>query len=295
MQDIFNAERGVLTVGTDIQMVYYDQREDAEKKYLKLETNILSFVLHGRKWLYHPRGKMEIASGEGFFLSRGNYLRTERKRAPDQFFASLVIGLSDAYLDGLAGVIEVAPVADCDYSIAWLQQDALITALIRQLVQYFTLPHEKTRLEAVLALKIRELLHLLVSAPVNQGFMAVLQRGPATGDSPLSDLMEAHFREVLSLEQWAFLANHSLSSFKRKFEAAYHMPPRRWIQQRRLHEAYNLLRDRSQNVTEVCFEVGFENLAHFVHLFKERYGVTPKQLQLKDIQFVPSCTNVYRM
>jgi AraC family transcriptional regulator, exoenzyme S synthesis regulatory protein ExsA len=282
MQNIFKDGRLVLAAGDDIQMVYYEQRQAAEKSYLQLETNILSFVLHGKKWLYHTRGKMEIGSGEGFFLSRGNYLRTERTREEGHPFASLVISLSDGYLSSLAGVFGTEQPRDGELSVARLGQDALPGDVVRQLVHYFSVPDEKGRLESVLPLKIRELLLLLASAPVNQGLGAVLLRGAVVAENPLRELMETHFRESLSLEQWAFLACLSLSSFKRKFETLYHMPPGKWIQQRRLQEAHTLLRDPARNVTGVCFEVGFENLAHFVHAFKERYGITPKQLQLRE-------------
>jgi len=54
-------------------------------------------------------------------------------------------------------------------------------------------------------------------------------------------------------------------------------------QQRRLQEAYHLLGDGRMNVTEVCFSVGFENLPHFVHAFKEKYHITPKQRQIAEL------------
>jgi AraC family transcriptional regulator, exoenzyme S synthesis regulatory protein ExsA len=303
MENIFKDGRLVLVSGNDIQMVHYEQRQAAEKSCLQLETNILSFVLHGKKWLYHARGKMEIGPGEGFFLSRGNYLRTERTREEGYPFASLVISLSDGYLRSFAGYpsgiaghssgIAGHPsgIAEAfgpeqpragELSVAWLGQDALPGDVVQQLVRYFSMPEEKSRIESVLPLKIRELLLLLASAPANRGLGAVLRRDAAAAENPLQELMEAHFRESLRLEQWAFLACLSLSSFKRKFETLYNMPPGKWIQQRRLQEAHTLLRDPTRNVTGVCFEVGFENLAHFVHAFKERYGVTPKQLQLRE-------------
>lgn len=277
----------VLASGQDIRMVLYEQQDEVEKSCLKLETNILWFVADGKKWIYHPDGKIEIGAGQGAFLSRGNYLWTGRGCDREHGLAALVIALSDEYLssfgrDGSARGIE--PAADDSETIggsaAHLQQDLLVDGLLKQLIQYFSWPDEKKRLEGILALKMRELLALLASSPENNGFESLLRRLPGLEGRPLRVLMEAHFRESLSLEQWAFLAGLGLSSFKRKFESVFHMPPKRWIQERRLEEAHMLLCERNRNVTEICYAVGFENPAHFVQTFKDRYGVTPKQLQL---------------
>jgi len=275
----------VFACGEDIQMVYYRQREAAGKSCLQLEESILSFISHGRKWLYHSLGKVEINPGEGFFMSRGNYLRTERMGDRFHGYTSLVIRLSDRFLASLDGLCppDAAPgVQERPEPVVRLRQDSLLTELVAQLSGYFESPGEKARVEAVLPLKIRELLTLLVTSPANRDLGVLLRQQRLLQENSFTVLMEAQFREVMSLGQLAFLAGLSLSSFKRKFEATYQMPPRRWIQQRRLKEAYVLLGDRRRNVTEVCFEVGFENLPHFVQLFKQRYHITPKQRQSQD-------------
>jgi len=282
----------VLSAGKDIQMAHYRQDEDTNKANLLLDEHLLCFVLHGHKTLWHPQGKLQIARGEGFFLAKGNYLRTERCVDPVMGYQSLVVRLSDEFLlslslsmEGLSeeGAGGGGSAGQAPGQVFHLREDVLVRGLVMQLTQYFQMPAEKARVEPLLALKVRELLLLLRSAGVNEGFGQVICCLPACKEPSLAALMETHFRESLTLEQWAFLARLSLSSFKRKFEAVYHMPPRRWIQQRRLEEAYHLLSDRRMNVTEVCFTVGFENLAHFVHAFKEKYHITPKQRQMMEV------------
>jgi AraC-like DNA-binding protein len=284
MNHIFEDGRLVLSSGEDIQMIYYRQEEDTEKAHLMLDEHILCLLLHGHKTIWHPSGKLQIQGGEGFFLARGNYLRTERRMDPLLGYQTLVVRLSDTFLlsllEDIQGKVPVA--AQAGGQVFHLREDALVKELAGQLAYYFRIPEERTRVEALLPLKMRELLLLLLSAKSNNGFNAVIQSLPVGREASLAALMEAHFRESLTLEQWAFLAGQSLSSFKRKFESIYHMPPRRWVQQRRLEEAYHLLGDRDMNVTEVCFAVGFENLAHFVHAFREKYNITPKQRQVSE-------------
>ncbi|MBN9381146.1 MAG: hypothetical protein J0H74_10285 [Chitinophagaceae bacterium] len=70
MTDIFKDGRPVLAFGEDIQMIYFRQDEDTNKANLLLDEHLLCFVLHGHKTLWHPQGKLQVRSGEGFFLAK---------------------------------------------------------------------------------------------------------------------------------------------------------------------------------------------------------------------------------
>jgi len=109
MIDVFKDGRFVLTSGEDIRMIHYRQEEDTEKASLMLDEHILCLVLHGHKTVWHPQGKLRIAPGEGFFLAKGNYLRTERRMDPEMGYQSLVVRMSDAFLLSLDRVKAVAP------------------------------------------------------------------------------------------------------------------------------------------------------------------------------------------
>ena len=92
-------------------------------------------------------------------------------------------------------------------------------------------------------------------------------------------LMEENFNKTLTVEEFASLSGRSLTTFKKEFRTIYNVPPKRWVTRKRLERAYSLLSTDEKNVTEVCFEVGFENLSYFTQLFKQNFGITPKRLQ----------------
>ncbi len=94
-------------------------------------------------------------------------------------------------------------------------------------------------------------------------------------------LIEKHFKDNLTLSELAYLGGYSISTFKRKFETIYNCTPGKWILNRRLEEAFFLLQISNKTITEICYEVGFENPSHFIQAFKAKYGTTPKQLQSK--------------
>ena len=46
----------------------------------------------------------------------------------------------------------------------------------------------------------------------------------------------------------------------------------------KLHKAKEML--KYQSVTEVAFSLGYENISHFINIFKRNFGITPKQYSL---------------
>ena len=44
--------------------------------------------------------------------------------------------------------------------------------------------------------------------------------------------------------------------------------------------AAQMLRDSENNVTDIAAAVGISSLSHFIHKFKEHFGITPKEYQL---------------
>jgi len=37
-----------------------------------------------------------------------------------------------------------------------------------------------------------------------------------------------------------------------------------------------------KNVTEVAYDLGYENISHFIKLFKDKFGMTPKKYMLYE-------------
>jgi AraC family transcriptional regulator, exoenzyme S synthesis regulatory protein ExsA len=87
--------------------------------------------------------------------------------------------------------------------------------------------------------------------------------------------VEDNITNSLSIEQLAVLSGRSLSSFRRDFMAIYHMPPSQWIRLKRLEKAREMLLSTTMTVTDICYTLGFEHIAHFSRLFKSHFGYAP--------------------
>ena len=69
----------------------------------------------------------------------------------------------------------------------------------------------------------------------------------------------------------------SRAHLHRKLKELTNQTPRDFIRNIRLKQAANLLASGNQNVTEVMYAVGFQNPASFSTMFKNFYGVSPKE------------------
>ena len=90
--------------------------------------------------------------------------------------------------------------------------------------------------------------------------------------------------ENISLEELAFLCNVSLSTFKRRFVKIYGSAPNKWILQKRMELAKKLLH-HNEKPGEVFYKVGYENHSSFSQSFKQAFGITPKQFQMRQLNF----------
>lgn len=71
----------------------------------------------------------------------------------------------------------------------------------------------------------------------------------------------------------------------RKLKEMTGFPPARFIQNFRMKQAYNLLKEKKMDVSQIAYAVGFSSQTHFSTLFKQYYGVSPTELinETKDI------------
>lgn len=98
------------------------------------------------------------------------------------------------------------------------------------------------------------------------------------GKIDLEAFMQQNYHFNVSLNRFAYLTGRSLSGFKRDFEKVFSVSPGRWLLQRRLKEAYILLKEHNRAVSDVYPDLGFEDLSHFSFAFKKQYGMAPSQV-----------------
>jgi len=87
--------------------------------------------------------------------------------------------------------------------------------------------------------------------------------------------LDENYAEDLSLQDIARNTGRSLATLKRDFKKCSELSPQRWIIQRRLEAAHQLIAMEGHSVSDACYRVGFKNLSHFSRIYKDKYGHAP--------------------
>jgi AraC-like DNA-binding protein len=90
--------------------------------------------------------------------------------------------------------------------------------------------------------------------------------------------MNKNFIFNLPIDAFAKLTGRSLSGFKRDFQESFNTSPKKWLKEKRLQEAYYLIKHKNKKPTDIYLDLGFENLSHFYYSFKEKYGLTTSEI-----------------
>jgi AraC-like DNA-binding protein len=111
-------------------------------------------------------------------------------------------------------------------------------------------------------------------------------------------VIDGRYAEPLVIEDVARAAGLSLYHFIREFRRFFGCTPGRYLRERRLTRARQLLAVTDLPVTDVCFAVGFESLGSFCTLFRRSEGTTPVAFRAAHVSrrrtrpaaaFVPGC------
>jgi len=93
------------------------------------------------------------------------------------------------------------------------------------------------------------------------------------------DYIDSCSDRKLLLKDMAAIAGLSPHHFLRLFKQAFQATPRQYLIHRRLARAQELLRNTDLEVSQICFEVGFESASSFSTLFRRRLGASPLQFR----------------
>jgi transcriptional regulator GlxA family with amidase domain len=103
-------------------------------------------------------------------------------------------------------------------------------------------------------------------------------------DQPIrrvQDALHERFREAVTVEAMARSAGMSTRNFTRRFKQATGEPPLAYLHKLRIDCAKHLLETDFKSVQQVCYEVGYEDQAHFRQLFKRHTGLTPTEYKAR--------------
>jgi AraC-like DNA-binding protein len=84
-------------------------------------------------------------------------------------------------------------------------------------------------------------------------------------------------QEEFSIERLGRDMGISRPQLYRKITSLTGKAPNDWIRDLRLERAFHLLRKQHGNISEIAYEVGFNNLSYFAKCFQKKFGLLPSQ------------------
>lgn len=89
------------------------------------------------------------------------------------------------------------------------------------------------------------------------------------------DYIKRHLSEKISVDTLARECCMSRSAFFNAFKQQFLISPLEYILRERIRLAKVLLENSQQNITEICYQSGFNNLNYFIRQFKKQEGISP--------------------
>jgi AraC-like DNA-binding protein len=241
------------------------------------QNNYVFYVIDGRKIWHTAHGAYDLKKGSCVFIQKGASII---EQFFDIGFCLVLFFIPDQFICETLKSRSV-PIRKVDKefgTVMHLHTSETLETFFLSMSSYFASTKEPDK--GLLELKFRELILTLADDPHNAellSYFCSLVNEPQSVS--LQRVMEDNYCFNLTLEQYAELCNRSLSAFKRDFQKVLHTTPGKWLLEKRLNHALQLLGKKDKNVSEVAFESGFENASHFTRSFKERFQATPSAIR----------------
>jgi len=99
----------------------------------------------------------------------------------------------------------------------------------------------------------------------------------------MTQYIEKNIREAITMKTFEkqFATNEKRVQFL--FKMGYHTTFNSYLQNIRLERAIELLKDPTNNISDVVYSIGLTNKSYFSKIFKEKFGTTPSQF-IKELK-----------
>lgn len=237
-----------------------------------LGIHVITYVLSGEMQLTLQEGTWSLKAGMLGLMKRNQLVKAVKFPPAGGTFEAINIYLHTEILRQYSAEHHLQPSGPkSEKGFYELRDDAFVKAFFVSLQPYFSRPERMT--PQMTALKTREAIALALD--IEPELKNVLFDFSEPHKIDLEAFMLQHYTFNVSIDALARLTGRSRAGFKRDFEKIFQTTPGQWLKQKRLQEAYRLIKEQGAKPSTVYLDVGFENLSHFSYAFKQAFGVNP--------------------
>ena len=241
-----------------------------------IPDHIFGYIMSGTSDIY-VNGKDYVFKEGDFRFLRKNQLAKFAKHPPKGGeFKTITIAMDKDTLRSVSEELNIQMTQPyTGESALLLKPNKLFKTYIQSLEPYMDGSGEVSK--TLTMLKVKEAIMILLET--NPELKNILFDFSEPGKVDLEAYMNEHYKFNVDINRFAYLTGRSLATFKRDFEKVFNTSPNRWLQQKRLNDAYFLLKEKGWKTLDVYMEVGFKDLSHFPFAFKKAYGVVPSAVR----------------
>ena len=265
----------------ELLFMNYDCPVNVKKVAKWCEYNYVYFVLSGKKTFHAPDQSITLTRGSIVFVKKGACVIEQYFHEP---FCIFVFIIPDSFIYSFMReyVSEGQLLAKSTNNIMQVHDDVKMESFCQSIIPYFALTKDIP--ESILELKFKELLLCIIHNPQNNELYNYFLNIRNQSASSITEIMEANYPYNLQIKDYARLACRSISTFKRDFQLLFKTTPGKWLNEKKINRAKQLLLRDNNNITDVAFDSGFENISHLCRLFKQTTSLTPHQYRKQEVQ-----------
>ena len=263
-----------------VEFFQYTTAEDDENTKIRFTTNAINLLIEGNKEIITPESSTLIGNDKIILIQSGYCLMANRTSS-NRIYSSMLLFFSDEILQEFIRSNSIKMEHEkngLNKMYTTISYDSYLKNYVQSLV--FLNKQIEPISSALKKTKLFELLHYLT----DRYGSSVLQLFSHAVDysTSFTQIIANNLNNRLTIDQLAFLCNMSTSKFKRTFQEHYHTSPAKYLKSKRLENSAILLKTQPVTPSELYEDAGFESLSAFIHSFKQQFGTTPKQYQLRN-------------
>lgn len=229
----------------------------------------LTFVAHGEKYMLIDNKEYYLKSGDLLYLPQNSIVFSHIVK-PTEHFESINIVLSEPLLQSL-NIPAYQKFTGFSNSPFLMSQTQTVLSLFKALKH-----HQNTFMPDSFK---KQFLQHLISLCTRLLFKESANKAIHIDDlNTITHTLTECVYQKIAIDKIAEKSNMSLSTFKRKFESIYGLPPKTWLRNISLQAAYFYLKTEKASISEISNFIGFENPSHFSYAFKKHFKQAPSAI-----------------
>ncbi len=250
--------------------------EPENEKYLA--AHAITIIINGQMRIESHSGQITtVDSKQMVFLPKGLYMISDILPNENPFEA-LIFFFDEALIDEYIKIAKWEDYQPTCMPFMVMKRTQSIDTYIDTLQKLYK---NSGRHNPITRSKLLELLHLISLTEQGRDFGHAIFCMRHKQKQSIKELMNANFDKPLGIADYAYLSGRSVSSFHRDFKRLYNQSPKKWLIERRIEKAIQLIDQKEWSITSLAFEVGYKNVSHFIKAFRQKVGISPKQYHLE--------------